>query len=260
MYKITINLDPRMVRAIYIEGVIGAGKSTLCKILTEEYNTQGFNVVLITEPVDEWIKLGSLKEFYEDMQSKAFEFQMTTFITRINKIIRALADKSLEAAKDGISVPDDTLFIIERSIFSDRYFFAENLVEDGMISAEKYELYKTWWNLWEKFVNFSKSGFIYLKPSLTECMDRYTDRGRKDENVPTEYQQRLIDKHNAMFPGESGVTSVHTTNNGTGITKKEMEYLVVEDDGDFRVAGPVRDEILNKINTWILEKNFLSHV
>lgn len=235
---------------IYLEGPIGAGKSTLSEILANRLKADGYHTVHVPEPVDEWEESGIFKEFYEDMAGKSYEFQTTTFITRVTKIINAFKQVSQELVKSDCEDQDrNVVFIIERSIYSDRYFFAQNLYEDGLLTEKKYNFYKNWWNLWERALNFDKSGFVYLKPTLDECMDRYRGRGREDENVPEEYQQRLIDKHNEFFPNPTGITTVDSENGPV-----QLEYLTLEDNRDFRQQGLVQDEIYQEFKGWFEEK------
>ena len=53
---------------IVIDGEIGAGKTTLIKILKEEFeNKYNLNVCSIFEPVDKWRDIGALQMFYEDI-------------------------------------------------------------------------------------------------------------------------------------------------------------------------------------------------
>ena len=239
---------------LYIEGPIGAGKSTLSEIIVRRLKELGYDVVLVSEPVDEWEESGIFKEFYDDMAGKSYEFQTTTFITRVTKIINTFKEVSQRSIREQTE-SKHIVFVVERSIYSDRYFFAENLHDNGLISDYKFEFYKQWWNLWERILNFDNMGFLYLKPSHTECMMRCKERGRENEKVLSDYQQQLIDRHNKMFPDKYGNATVDSENGHINIP-----YMTIEDDRDFRdnveSKNKVQDDIFDEFMGWFKNEIF----
>jgi len=228
-----------MTICIYFEGGIGAGKSTLCKILVEKFNAIGISAEYIPEPVEEWEKVGILQEFYKDMYGKSYEFQTTTYITRILSIVKAIE----KYASNGMELPK--VFIVERSVMSDRYFFAEGLMDAGLMSPEKYKLYCDYWAYLTPSIPFKNYMFVYLRPSVKECMKRIGIRNRDGEIVSEEYQTKLIEKHDKMFPNNDGYTLMPTC-----IDKK---YIKIETNDNFINDIHIQDEIFNRIRAVINE-------
>lgn len=171
---------------IYIEGNIGCGKSTFLKILQNYLLVSNKSISFISEPVDEWQnqldddEQNILQKFYSDQKRWSFTFQMNSFISRIQKI---------ENNKKDIS-------IVERSVFTDRYCFANNCYESGDMTKLEYDIYCKW-NDWliDKF-NVTPNGYIYLKTSPEICCDRINIRARSEEDsIPLEYLKKLHNNH-----------------------------------------------------------------
>lgn len=176
---------------LIIDGEIGAGKSTLLDSLDNFLPSinEMEKVVIIKEPVETWKNDGHLKEFYADKERNAYEFQTYAFITRIKSIKEAFK-----------KTPDADIYIIERSIFTDRYVFVEMLHDEGFIDNRRYNMYIEWWNLWTDVMPIMPTGFVYLKPSLEECMKRIINRNRDGESgIPMKYQELLREKHEEFF-------------------------------------------------------------
>jgi len=198
-----INVSQSVIRnkkpiVISIEGIIGAGKSTLLNILNNlNIYADTTNVCCIQEPVDEWKRSGALKEYYDSFATNnadiirlsAYKFQTYTFVTRVNKIIS-------EYKKN----PNADIYILERCIYSDRYFFVEMLYHSGRFSSTDYKMYNDWWEMWKLIMPFDIDAFIYLKPSVDECMSRVKSRDRAGENqIQSDYQCELEKYHDNYF-------------------------------------------------------------
>ena len=75
----------------YIEGNIGSGKSTLCRLLNEIMD----DVEVIYEPVDKWRSMKDdttgeniLEVFYKNQDRWSYTLQTYTFLTRIHEIMK----------------------------------------------------------------------------------------------------------------------------------------------------------------------------
>lgn len=166
----------------YIEGTIGAGKSSFLR-LWQQYMP---DISTVQEPVQKWVDIGILQAFYEDPRANAYKFQTYTFLTRWK------AMRDLRACKSSSTV-------VERSIYSDRFVFAEGLHEDGMISDMEWAMYMEWWTSLqelEREVGPADQKFVYLRASPEVAYSRMQKRNRDGEaGVPFDYICKNIERH-----------------------------------------------------------------
>ena len=121
---------------IVVDGIIGAGKSVLCNLLSQRIK----NSVYIPEPVEEWKDIGILQEFYASLGTNAqkylsYEFQTYTFLTRVKKTIEYFE-----------KFPEAECFILERSIYTDKLFIE---MQKEIVGEMRMKMYYEWWNLWK---------------------------------------------------------------------------------------------------------------
>lgn len=166
---------------ISIEGNIGSGKSTIINYLK---NLNNDNIVFVDEPVNEWLNIKSngknaLELFYEDQNKNSFWFQVLAYITRLRNL--------LETVKKN----PNKIIITERSIYTDKYVFAQMLFDTEKISDIEFQTYNYWF---DTFRNETKINVIlYVNTQPEECMNRIKTRNRTEESsVELQY---LIDCH-----------------------------------------------------------------
>tara|TARA_Y100000590_G_scaffold2532_2_gene3341 strand:- start:7108 stop:7728 length:621 start_codon:yes stop_codon:yes gene_type:complete len=166
---------------VSIEGNIGSGKSTIINYLK---NIDNNNIVFVDEPVDEWLNIKSngknaLELFYEDQEKNSFWFQVLAYITRLRNL--------LETVKKN----PDKIIITERSIYTDKYVFAQMLFDSGKISDIEFQTYNYWFDTFKNETRIDVILYVNTKPE--ECMNRIKTRNRSEESgVELEY---LIDCH-----------------------------------------------------------------
>ena len=177
-------MKPNHPPLLMVEGNIGAGKSTFLKILQDNLQIEA-----IFEPANKWQSDSEqenlLHLFYKDMKRWAYTFQSYAFITRIQSI--------LEHQKNNSS---DKVQILERSVYCDRYCFAKNCYESGLMTPLEWNIYKEWFSWLAETYAPRPSGFIYLKTDPNTCHSRMQKRSRSEESgVPLEYLKSLHSRH-----------------------------------------------------------------
>lgn len=169
-------------RRIIVEGNIGAGKSTFLRLLQNHFSAQ-----FIFEPHEEWQNVGGhnlLDKFYTDKERWAYTFQSYAFITR------------MRADEEGDKKSSHPVHILERSIYSDRYCFAKNCFEMGVMSALEWKLYQEWFEWLIESKQYRPDGFIYLQTDPEVCFERMITRNRSEESaVSIEYLKMIHQKH-----------------------------------------------------------------
>jgi len=167
---------------ILIEGNIGAGKTTVGRALAV---SQRFG--FIEEPTRAWqedFASNMLDLFYSDPQRWSFTFQTCAFITRAKTWHEVLA------------VTDHDRVILERSIFCDRFVFAENCYRTGLMSPVEYQLYLGLWNFLVSNFCVEPDLILYLRTPAQVCLQRIRDRGRGEESgITLEYLLQLERLH-----------------------------------------------------------------
>lgn len=183
----------RYVRYIFVEGNIGAGKSTfiarvgkhLEKLLVDARVATGLITVL--EPLDAWTRVGGrddanlLDAFYRDMPRFAALFQAHAMVTRV-----ASLDTAIEAfyEQHATSCADELpLYVLcERSIFTDKYVFVEAMRQDGCMTQLEVDTYNVWWQFWHKRMYPGETtAVVYLACSSHLCASHIAERARHEE-------------------------------------------------------------------------------
>lgn len=163
---------------IVVAAMIGAGKSSLAKILGEHYGTDVFYESVDDNPI--------LPLFYtaseEEIQAKRYPFllQLHFLNTRFKSIKKAL-------------VNDNN--VLDRSIYEDWYFAKVNH-DLGRISDLEFGLYESLLaNMMEELEGLPKKSpdlMIYLHGSFEKILERIQKRGREyelDEGLKAYYHQ-----------------------------------------------------------------------
>tara|TARA_Y100000361_G_C11131468_1_gene329239 strand:+ start:738 stop:1391 length:654 start_codon:yes stop_codon:yes gene_type:complete len=166
------------MNSINIAGVVGVGKSSLCKILGEE----GWKVYY--EPV---FDNELLERFYHDKDRWSFALQ----IYFLNKRFEMYKD-SVDQVENGISV------IMDRSIVEDR-IFAKMLRDREEMSKEEYDVYLDLFNNMMDHVT-PPDLMVYLRIKPENAIERISKRGRDYElEQNSQYWYELNKNYEVFF-------------------------------------------------------------
>lgn len=158
---------------IAIVGNIGAGKTTLTKLLADHLKWEPQFEAVDDNPY--------LEDFYSDMKRWAFNLQIYFLNSRFRHIVQ-LQQK-------------ETNIIQDRTIYEDAYIFAENLYDMGLMSARDFENYS---NIFESIISYIKAPdlLIYLRASVPTLVENIQTRGREYEaNIRLDYLSKLNAKY-----------------------------------------------------------------
>lgn len=158
-----------MDKFIVVAGNIGAGKSTLVKLLSERLNFQPFYEPVSDNPY--------LSDFYGDMKKWAFHSQLF-YLTR-----RLLIHKELLLVQGSV--------IQDRSVYEDAEIFARNLFLQGDISSRDFNVYQDLYRILITLLP-PPNLIVYLQASVDTLEKRIAQRGREFEgSIPRDYLVRL---------------------------------------------------------------------
>ncbi|XP_016985134.1 deoxynucleoside kinase isoform X1 [Drosophila rhopaloa] len=165
---------------VLIEGNIGSGKTTYLNHF-EKYKE---DICLLTEPVEKWRNVNGvnlLELMYKDPKKWAMPFQSYVTLTML-QAHTAPTDKKLK--------------IMERSIFSARYCFVENMRRNGSLETGMFNTLEEWYKFIGESIHVQADLIIYLRTSPEVAHERIRQRARSEEScVPLKYLEELHELH-----------------------------------------------------------------
>lgn len=164
---------------IAIVGNIGAGKTTLTRLLAKHYHWEPMFESIDNNPY--------IEDFYADMKRWSFNLQIFFLNSRFKQIS--------DITKGTQSVIQD------RTIYEDAHIFAENLYEMELMTERDYENYR---NIFDNITSFIKPPdlLVYLKASVPTLVSNIQKRGREYETgIRIDYLSKLNEKYDKWISG-----------------------------------------------------------
>ncbi|OUS00412.1 deoxynucleoside kinase [Flavobacteriales bacterium 33_180_T64] len=198
---------------VAVAGNIGAGKTTLTKLLAKHFNWEPQLEDVVDNPY--------LDDFYNQMERWSFNLQVYFLNSRFRQV-----GQIRQSGKD---------IIQDRTIYEDAHIFAPNLHAMGLMTNRDFENYRSLFDLMEGFVE-GPDLLIYLRSSIPNLVAQIHKRGRDYENtISIDYLSRLNERYEAW---------IHGYNKGN--------LLIIDVDNLDFVANPEDlGGIINKINAQI---------
>jgi len=198
------------VKHVAIAGNIGAGKSTLTKLLSKH-----FGWVPQFEDVE---NNPYLNDFYQEMPRWSFNLQVYFLNSRFNQIIE-------------IKKGEQTV-IQDRTIYEDAFIFAPNLHSMGLMSTRDFDNYTRLFKTVSSLIA-PPDLLIYLRASIPTLVNQIQKRGRQfEDSLRLDYLKRLNEYYEAW------------------VTKYDNGNLLIVDVDDINFAENDEDlgEVINKVN------------
>ncbi|MEI6277137.1 MAG: deoxynucleoside kinase [Prolixibacteraceae bacterium] len=160
---------------IAIAGNIGAGKTTLTRLLAKHYGWEAHYEDVDHNPY--------LDDFYHDMLRWSFNLQVFFLNSRFNQV--------LEFRDSGKTVIQD------RTIYEDAEIFAPNLHEMGLMSSRDFSNYHQLFDLMSRLIK-APTLMIYLRATVPTLVNNIQKRGRDYENsIRLDYLSQLNQRYEA---------------------------------------------------------------
>ncbi|WP_439129213.1 2-amino-4-hydroxy-6-hydroxymethyldihydropteridine diphosphokinase [Polaribacter sp.] len=152
---------------IAIEGNIGAGKTSLAKMITEEYNAKLVLERFADNPF--------LPKFYKDKERYAFPLEMSFLADRYQQLSDDLAQFDL----------------FKNFLVSDYYIFKSLIFAQVTLSEDEYLLYRKMFNLIYKEIT-KPDLYVYLYQNTERLLENIKKRGRNyEKNIESEYLKKI---------------------------------------------------------------------
>lgn len=162
---------------VAIAGNIGAGKTTLTKLLAKHYKWEPHYESVAENPY--------LDDFYGEMERWSFNLQVYFLNSRFRQV--------LQFKESGKNIIQD------RTIYEDARIFAPNLHAMGLMPNRDYNNYASLFELMERLVT-PPDLLIYLRASISTLVGQIHKRGRDYENsISIDYLSRLNERYEAWI-------------------------------------------------------------
>ena len=162
---------------VAIAGNIGAGKTTLTRLLAHHYKWKAQYEDVEDNPY--------LDDFYNKMERWSFNLQVYFLNSRFRQILDIRRDKKT--------------IIQDRTIYEDAFIFAPNLHAMGLMTNRDYENYRSLFDLMES-VTEAPDLLIYLRSSIPNLVGQIHKRGREYESsISIDYLSRLNERYEAWI-------------------------------------------------------------
>ncbi|MGB3776706.1 MAG: deoxynucleoside kinase, partial [Leeuwenhoekiella sp.] len=162
---------------VAIAGNIGAGKTTLTRLLGKHFKWQPQFEDVVDNPY--------LDDFYNAMERWSFNLQIYFLNSRFRQLLQIQ-----EGNKDVIQ---------DRTIYEDAFIFAPNLHAMGLLTNRDFNNYKSLFDLMESVVA-PPDLLIYLRSSIPNLVNQIHKRGREYESsISIDYLSRLNERYEAWI-------------------------------------------------------------
>ena len=199
-----------------IAGNIGAGKTTLTKMLSKHYGWEPVFEDVLENPY--------LDDFYERMERWSFNLQIYFLNSRFNQMIDCANNE-----KDTIQ---------DRTIYEDANIFAPNLLSMGLMTNRDYKNYESIFKTLKSYIK-NPDLLIYLRSGIPNLVDQIHKRGRDYENsISIEYLSRLNERYEAWI-------EKYDSSNLLIIEVDDIDF--VENKSDFELITEMIDKKLESI-------------
>ncbi|KAG0723940.1 Thymidine kinase 2, mitochondrial [Chionoecetes opilio] len=173
---------------VCVEGNIGSGKSTLLNHFSKFSDVQTFQ-----EPVQKWrdVKGNNLLALmYEDPKRWAHTFQAYVQMTMV--------EQHLQPCQAPVK-------LLERSLYSGRHCFVENLYKSGKMTNAEYTVYCEWFKVITQNLDVGVDLIVYLRTDPDLLHARIKQRARCEElTIPFHYLSDLHSLHEDWLMGTTG--------------------------------------------------------
>ncbi len=169
---------------IAIEGNIGAGKTSLAKMIGDDYNAKLVLERFADNPF--------LPKYYKDMERYAFPLEMSFLADRYNQLSEDLAQFDL----------------FKSFIVSDYYIFKSLIFAQVSLHKDEYALYRKIFDV--MYNEISKPNlYVYLYQNTERLLQNIKKRGREyEQNIEPEYLEKIHSGYSTFIKSEENLNTL----------------------------------------------------
>ncbi|MDG1244953.1 MAG: 2-amino-4-hydroxy-6-hydroxymethyldihydropteridine diphosphokinase [Polaribacter sp.] len=188
---------------IAIEGNIGAGKTSLAKLLSDQFNAK---VVL-----ERFADNPFLPKFYEDKERYAFPLEMSFLADRYQQLSDDLAQFDL----------------FKNFIVSDYYIFKSLIFAQVTLSKDEYFLYRKLFDLMYKEIT-KPDLYVYLYQNTDRLLKNIKKRGRDyEQNIEKDYLKKIQEGYSNFIKTEQDLNVLTIDVSELDFVNNENDYFAI---------------------------------
>ena len=162
---------------IAVAGNIGAGKTTLTRLLAKHFKWEPHFEDVVDNPY--------LDDFYHQMERWSFNLQIYFLNSRFRQV--------MQIRQSGKKIIQD------RTIYEDANIFAPNLHAMGLMTSRDFNNYSKLFELMSSFIQ-PPDLLIYLRAEVPTLVNQIQKRGRDyEESIRLDYLKRLNERYEAWI-------------------------------------------------------------
>jgi 2-amino-4-hydroxy-6-hydroxymethyldihydropteridine diphosphokinase len=188
---------------IAIEGNIGAGKTSLAKMMGDDFNAK---VVL-----ERFADNPFLPKFYQDQERYAFPLEMSFLADRFQQLTDDLAQFDL----------------FKNFIVSDYYIFKSLIFAQVTLQKEEYALYRKMFDIMYKEIT-KPDLYIYLYQNTDRLLENIKKRGREyEQNIESAYLKQIHDGYANFMKTERSLNTLIIDVSELDFVKNADDYKAI---------------------------------
>lgn len=188
---------------IAIEGNIGAGKTSLVKMISDEFNAKKVLERFADNPF--------LPKFYKNQERYAFPLEMSFLADRYQQLSDDLAQFDL----------------FKNFIVSDYYIFKSLIFAQVTLQKEEYVLYRKMFNFMYKEIA-KPDLYVYLYQDKNRLLDNIKKRGRAyEQSIQPEYLQKIHDGYSNFIKTEQNLNSIIIDISDIDFVENKKDYTYI---------------------------------
>jgi 2-amino-4-hydroxy-6-hydroxymethyldihydropteridine diphosphokinase len=190
---------------IAIEGNIGAGKTSLASMLSDEFNAK--------KVLERFAENPFLPKFYQDKDRFAFPLEMSFLADRYQQLTDDLAQ--LDLFKD--------------LVISDYYIFKSLIFAQITLQKEEYFLYRKLFDLMYKEIT-KPDLYVYLYQDTNRLLENIKHRGRAyEQNIKPAYLQKIHEGYASFIKTEQSLNTLIIDVSELDFVNNQADYKIIID-------------------------------
>jgi deoxyadenosine/deoxycytidine kinase len=190
---------------LVIEGNIGAGKTTLAKMLSEEFDTK---VIL-----EKFAENPFLPKFYDNPEKYSFPLELSFLAERYGQLKKELTNRDL----------------FHQNTIADYYFMKSLIFAQNTLAQDEYNLYRNFFDIiYERLPK--PDLFVYLHLPEEQLISNIKKRGREyEKSIEPDYLKKIKEGYFTFFSQQSDFPVLILDTSRIDFVANSSHYILLRD-------------------------------